>query len=173
LVFSWICRHCGNHSSSDEILQRCGQVLVKTFQHLGAAPSACFAKPNDISIAGKKVAGLTLTDWYGVRSFSGAILIDVDVETMAALLTPSGEKLGKHGIQSLRERVSSLRHCLKSEVTPQAVMTSLINAFAAESQRSFFPDYLSNRELDIAESLKKQKYGNAAWNTPSLTLEAL
>ncbi len=165
LLFSIVCRRRGSLGASpEEVLTGWANVLIEAFERLGMPSGACFARPNDIAIAEKKVAGLTMTDWYGIRSVSGSVLIDADLETMAAVLTPNPEKLGRHGAARIADRVTTLRHCVSPELTPAAVSEALIAVVAAKCGITFRPEPLPARDLETAQTLRKQKYGHPSWN---------
>ena len=75
-----------------------------------AAPS----DRNDIMIGSRKVSGYA---FYHVKNaltgasrgiVHGTMLYDVDRDTMCAVLTPSAEKLASNGVQSVRQRVTSI-----------------------------------------------------------------
>ncbi|NLI74863.1 MAG: lipoate--protein ligase family protein [Candidatus Riflebacteria bacterium] len=172
LLFSIVCRRCGQSGDSPVgVLEAWGGVIVKALQRLGMAREASFAGPNDITLGGKKVAGLTMTDWYGIRSVSGAVLIDADLETMGAVLTPGAEKLGRHGADRIGDRVTTLRQWVKPPLTTSAVADALIATVGAERSISFRHEPLVARDLEAAEMLRKHKYGNPAWNRTEIALE--
>jgi lipoate-protein ligase A len=119
------------------------------------------------------VAGLTLTDWYGIRAFSGALLIDADLETMGAVLTPSAGKLKRHSVGSLAERVTTLRQCGKPTLASEEVMAELVATLAREHKVCLAREPLSTRELEDTRLLQKTKYGHPGWNRTEPLLEAL
>lgn len=165
LVFSCLCRRSeGSFGGQDHLLPFWGTILAKALQRLGVGSDACFVRPNDVSIDGKKVAGLTVTDWYGIRSFSGSLLMDCDLETVSAVLTPSGEKLNRHGVESPAQRIMGLRQVLGPELDQRMVAEALLATLAKASGRSAAPGCLSHRELETANELIREKYGNPRWN---------
>lgn len=173
LVFSIVCRRCGKSGEPpDTTLQHWGEVIARSFQRLGAATEACYVRPNDILIGGRKVAGLTMTDWYGIRSFSGAVLIDIDLETMEAVLTPTSEKRERHGTTRIGERVTSLRRCLNPGLRMVDVMEALVAAVGASVPTAFTREPLTARDLETAAELQKRKFGNPAWNRVEEAQEA-
>ncbi|MFZ2955420.1 MAG: biotin/lipoate A/B protein ligase family protein [Candidatus Ozemobacteraceae bacterium] len=165
LVFSCLCRRCGtSFGNQSELLLFWGRVVVKALQRLGVTSDACFIRPNDVTINGKKVAGLTITDWYGIRAFSGALLIDCDIVSMSAVLTPGLEKLKRHGADDLAGRLASLRQTLHSPLSHKIVAEALLASISSECSKPVIRGNLTNQELELTNELQKEKYGNPRWN---------
>ncbi len=148
----------------DSALAVWGRIIASAFQMMGVSAEACFSGPNDILVGGRKVAGLTLTDWYGVRSFSGAILFDADVAAMEAVLMPSPEKRERHGAKRIAERITTLRKCLERHLEVREVTESLVSAIARERGINFERGKLSAGEREEALVLHRGKYGNRVLN---------
>lgn len=64
---------------------------------------------NDILIEGKKVSGNAFYRKPTGSIVHGTLLYDVDICEMRKAITPPREKMQKHGIQSVRQRVINLR----------------------------------------------------------------
>ena len=79
-----------------EILQEAGLEAVTTAH-------------NDILIDGRKVSGWACFQAPTGTIVHGTLLYDVDIETMMAAITPSSQKLSKHGVASVRQRVVNIR----------------------------------------------------------------
>ncbi len=174
LLFSVVCRRDARSAAGPaEALALWGGLIVKALGRMGVAGEACFARPNDILVGGRKVAGLTLTDWYGIRAFSGALLVDADLETMAAVLRPGPDKLGRHGAASLAERVTTLRRCGKATLTPEEGIAALAATIAQERGVRLEREPLSAWEMEEAVPLRKHKYGHPGWNRTEPALEAV
>ena len=67
---------------------------------------------NDVLAGGRKIAGTAQQISDGRRLFHGCLLYDADLGTLVRLLTPSQEKLRRHGVASVRSRVCNLRALL-------------------------------------------------------------
>ena len=64
---------------------------------------------NDILINGRKVSGWACFKAPTGTIVHGTLLFDVDIEMMMQAITPSTQKLTKHGVASVRQRVVNLR----------------------------------------------------------------
>lgn len=67
---------------------------------------------NDIMIGERKVSGNAIYHLPGKNIAHGTLLYDTDMENMLHAITPSTQKLGKHGVESVRQRI-----CLLKEFT--------------------------------------------------------
>ncbi|MCR4346710.1 MAG: DUF116 domain-containing protein [Sulfuricaulis sp.] len=90
-----------------EWLALLGGGVVKGLQGLGV--NAIFAPPNDIELAGRKLASgfIALSD--SALLFQGSLLLDHDTETMMTALRVPTEKLTPDGVRSARGRFTTLR----------------------------------------------------------------
>lgn len=70
--------------------------------------NAVATEHNDVLVDGRKVSG---NAFYALPQSSivhGTLLLNEDFTAMEKSITPSKEKLGKHGVQSVRQRVGNL-----------------------------------------------------------------
>jgi lipoic acid synthetase/lipoate-protein ligase A len=82
-------------------------MLATALNELGYA--AVTTAHNDVLVSDRKVAG---TACYTVPTGTvvhACMLYDVDLEALQNAITPSVEKLQKHAVQSVRQRVRNLR----------------------------------------------------------------
>ena len=64
---------------------------------------------NDILVDGRKVSGCACFTSPTGTIVHGTLLYDVNLDAMLAALTPSADKLAKHGVASVRQRVANLK----------------------------------------------------------------
>ena len=64
---------------------------------------------NDIMIGEKKVSGNAIYHIPGKNIAHGTLLYDTDMENMLHAITPSTQKLSKHGVESVRQRICFLK----------------------------------------------------------------
>lgn len=64
---------------------------------------------NDIMIGEKKVSGNAIYHLPGKNIAHGTLLYDTDMEHMLKAITPSKQKLSKHGVESVRQRICLLK----------------------------------------------------------------
>lgn len=81
--------------------------LVSALQSLGIA--AVSTTHNDVMVGDRKVAGSAAMRYLDCTIVHSTLLYDVDLEMLVAAITPSVEKLAKHGVSSVRQRVLNLR----------------------------------------------------------------
>ena len=64
---------------------------------------------NDVLVDGKKVSGTACYTTPTGTIVHGTMLYDVNIEAMTKATTPTQEKLNKHGVASVRQRVTNLK----------------------------------------------------------------
>ena len=109
---------------------------------------------NDILVGGRKVSGNACHALPNATIVHGTMLVDLDFSVLEKATTPSEEKLGKHGVESVRQRVVNLK--------------SLGLALTPTELRRYFEDRFCDGELKLtAEDIEKiTKFEN--YNKPDL-----
>ena len=88
---------------------------------------------NDILVDGRKVSGCACFTSPTGTIVHGTMLYDVNLEAMLQAITPSTDKLAKHGVASVRQRVVNLKE--------------LTTAFESiHALRAHIEEYIRNRE---------------------------
>ena len=64
---------------------------------------------NDVLIDGRKVSGNAFYHLPGVSIVHGTMLFDTDMQHMLSAITPPRQKLDKHGVESVRQRITLLK----------------------------------------------------------------
>ena len=93
---------------------------------------ASFRPRNDIEVGGRKIAGTGGVTEGAAFLFQGTLLVDLDVHTMLHALRVPMEKLNAHEIDSLRERVTTLRAELGYTPEASTIKEAVARAFAAD-----------------------------------------
>lgn len=70
---------------------------------------------NDIMVNGSKVSGNACFSLSTGTIVHGTMLYDVDFNMLQSAITPSREKLAKHGVESVRQRVCNLKEMSESD----------------------------------------------------------
>ncbi len=111
--------------------ERLSLPIINMLKKLGI--DAKFRGRNDIEVSGRKISGTGGAEYNNAFLFQGTLLIDFDVDNMLRALRIPIEKLKKHEIDSLKERVT----CLAWELgyTPD---TAIIKRMIKESFQEFF-----------------------------------
>ena len=87
---------------------------------------------NDVLVDGRKVSGNAfhmLPDWSIVH---GTLLYSTDFDALEAAIRPPVEKLERHGVASVRQRVTNLSECLDPSVIScvEQLEDYLVSSFA-------------------------------------------
>ncbi|MEY2343063.1 biotin/lipoate A/B protein ligase family protein [Acidithiobacillus sp. IBUN Pt1247-S3] len=109
---------------------------------------AQFRPRNDIEVDGRKISGTGGIIDGNVVLFQGTVLIDLDIPRMLRILRVPAEKLDSHAIQSVAERVTSLRALAGRLPDKQEVKTALLDGF-----RQYFSWDL--QETDVPASVEQ------------------
>ena len=81
---------------------------------------------NDIMVDAHKVSGNACYSLPTGTIVHGTLLVDVNFERLQEAITPSVEKLSKHGVKSVRQRVRNI-----SEILPSAQIDVIANELSA------------------------------------------
>ena len=92
---------------SQEVFDEFLAMLSGAFRQLGY--DAVTTEHNDILVNGRKVSGTACYTTPTGTIVHASILYDVNLEALEQAITPTAEKLAKHAVQSVRQRVANLR----------------------------------------------------------------
>lgn len=109
---------------------------------------------NDIMVDGYKVSGNACYALPTGTIVHGTLLVNVNFEMLQKAITPSVEKLAKHGVQSVRQRVVNLASMLPPAVYinlhTESVSTNLINALCMRARM------LTSEEIEAIDKIEKE-----------------
>ena len=103
VMVSYVSPSTHNQEVFDEFLA----MLSGAFRQLGY--DAVTTEHNDILVGGRKVSGTACYTAPTGTVVHASILYDVNLEALEQAITPTAEKLAKHAVQSVRQRVANLR----------------------------------------------------------------
>ena len=83
------------------------QMVCGMLRELGL--EATSTEHNDVLIDGKKVSGNAFYHLPGWSIVHGTMLFDTDMQHMLSAITPPTQKLSKHGVESVRQRITLLK----------------------------------------------------------------
>lgn len=83
------------------------QMVCSMLRELGL--EATSTENNDILIGGRKVSGNAFYHLPGRSIVHGTMLFDTDMQHMLQAITPPTQKLNKHGVESVRQRITLLK----------------------------------------------------------------
>jgi lipoate-protein ligase A len=156
-------------SRDDPLFRGSPQALVESLSAIlcGALKDefgveAAFRPRNDIEVRGRKISGTGGTAEGNAFLFQGTLLVDLDIWTMLRALRVPMEKLKAHEIDSLMERVTTLRaelgHAPAAETIKGAISRALAAALSVECVRSGLTSWEEER---LARFLPE--FQSAAW----------
>jgi lipoate-protein ligase A len=124
---------------------------------------AAYRPRNDVEVAGRKVCGTG--GYFDGRSlvFQGTVLIDLDVAFLTRALRLPAHKLGKRGLATLAERVTSLSTLLGEAPSPLAVATAVAGAIAGVIGADPVWDDLTPEERGLAAMIHDSEIGTDAF----------
>lgn len=136
------------------------EVCGKIIDALGMLGIEAEFKPiNDITVAGKKISGSAMTKRKGAVMVHGTLLHTIDVEKMFTFLKVGRTKISDKGIQSVKERVTSITH--HKDVSRGEVYDALARAFT--EGKEFYTGQWSEGEILRAKQLIQERYINPEW----------
>jgi lipoate---protein ligase len=117
---------------------------------------------NDVSVNGKKVLGSAATIKADTILFHAAILVNVNLNTLATVLKVPGIKLKDKGVKTVLERVSNIRDLSGKEISH--VKEALLVGYSKELNFEYEIGTFTERENHLIKKLHKEKYLKHEWN---------
>jgi len=144
-------------------------LVVKALQRVGV--KAEINGRNDMTIGGKKFSGNAQYLRQGRVMHHGTILFDSNASVLAKALQVDEAKIQAKGVKSVRSRVTNVRPCLPVDMTLQQFRQILLNTILEEEPGEEY--VLTEKDLEIVETLKRERYDTWEWNyghSPACTL---
>jgi len=144
-------------------------LVVKALQRVGV--KAEINGRNDMTIDGKKFSGNAQYLRQGRVMHHGTILFDSNASVLAKALQVDEAKIQAKGVKSVRSRVTNVRPCLPVDMTLQQFRQILLNTILEEEPGEEY--VLTEKDLEIVETLKRERYDTWEWNyghSPACTL---
>lgn len=127
---------CSDHVKTT--FQEYMHMVCSVLRELGL--EATSTENNDILIGGRKVSGNAFYHLPGRSIVHGTMLFDTDMQHMLQAITPPTQKLNKHGVESVRQRITLLKEHTNLSI---------------EQFKQFAVRKLCNKELQLtAEDIK-------------------
>ncbi len=127
---------------SEQVFQRYLDIISDALRQLGFP--AVKSEHNDILIDGHKVSGNACYALPTGTIVHGTLLYNVDFSALQQAITPSKEKLAKHGVHSVRQRVGNLVD-LQGMIPDFEQHTNAVAMQSIENIAKYFGDTLCNR----------------------------
>lgn len=94
---------------------------------------AARSERNDVLVAGMKVSGNAFHQLPDRSIVHGTLLFSTDFDALEQAIRPPVEKLERHGIRSVRQRVANLSDFLSPDWTVERLMKYLVEYFTDET----------------------------------------
>ena len=139
-----------------DIFERYLESLVDCLKSLGT--NASKSGRNDVMVGDRKVSGNAFQMLPDRSIVHGTMLYDTDFDALETAIRPPVEKLERHGVASVRQRVMNLNECLE----PSRIAS-------IEALEKYFIDYFTDGEVvlsaeDVAEIEEMEKsYERFSW----------
>jgi len=132
----------------------------------GVQSAACFDAPSsyEITVGGKKLVGSAQVRKKKVVLQHGSLPLEGDITRIFDFLKAPSEERREELRQELRARATSLELALGYSVSFEEVARHLAIGFAQALNLRLIPGRLSQRELALAEKLRREKYAAREWN---------
>lgn len=102
IMFSYICRR----SDVNDVFDRYLASFAALLQELGLPAER--SGRNDILVGGRKISGNAFQMLPDRCIVHGTLLYSTDIEALGHALLPPADKLARHGVESVRQRVGNL-----------------------------------------------------------------
>jgi lipoate-protein ligase A len=144
------------------LLGRYAEGIVAGLAELGI--DATFAGKNDLSVAGRKIAGLGLyLDPAGGLLFHASVLADLDIPFMLEVLNIPVAKLGDKAVAAVEERITTVTRETGRIVDGADIRDVMALGFSKALGIELSPGVATDAEEARAAVLEAERYGNEAW----------
>jgi lipoate-protein ligase A len=157
------------YARARELMGHFAAGLLHGFRQLGL--EAGFRHKNDIEVNGKKLVGLGIyRATGGGLLFHASVLVDLDIALMLRVLKTPFEKIADKAIETVAERITTIRRECKSSIGVDEVRAVVANGFATVFDVHLVPATFTDEELTAIAELETQKYRREAWiyQTPAV-----
>jgi len=128
----------------------------------GQKSAVCFNDPSwyEILVNKKKIIGSAQKRVNGKLLQHGAVLIDIDIEKYCGLFNNYNGEL----IKKVKDRMTSINNELNKQISYNEVKEAMKKGFEEELKIDFVGDKLTEKEIELAKKLERNKYSTDKWN---------
>jgi lipoate-protein ligase A len=141
-------------AGEDLSFQRFAAPVLRVLNELGVP--AVFGGRNDLTVHGRKCAGVARCVKNGRVLCHGSLLFDTDLGEMAKSAAPDASKIVTKGVRSLRARVVNLSEFLP-DMDALSFKKRLLSGILRESGEIYA---LTDGEIALAQAFAKEKFDN-------------
>lgn len=140
--------YVSDRGSVSEVFDRYMTALADALRRLGVPAEK--SGRNDVLVEGRKVSGNAFHQLPDRSIVHGTLLYSTDLEALTEAIKPPVEKLQRHGVESVRQRVMNLSEYVQSMAEPAAELMS------PETLESYLVSFFTDGEILLTEEdLKK------------------
>ncbi len=143
LMVSYIARSTHSEQVFQDYLDRMSDFL----RHLGY--NAVKSTHNDIMIGPHKVSGNACFALHTATIVHGTLLYNVDYSVLQQAITPSEEKLAKHGVESVRQRVINIKDIANTTIESTTALAQAVQQYWCDNE--VFLSMEDIRQIDAIE----------------------
>ncbi|NNC36438.1 MAG: lipoate--protein ligase family protein [Hyphomonadaceae bacterium] len=144
-------------SSLTEITEKICNAVAAGLSTLGI--DAQFRPRNDIEVNGQKISGTGGFFDGNTLIFQGTVLVDLDPETMMAVLNVPAHKMEKRDLASAAQRVTSLKSLLGRTPSKGEIQSAMLNGFRDVLDFEFDDGISSDYEEGLAKQYHDEEIG--------------
>lgn len=133
--------------SMEKLYKKISAGAISALQKLGIR--ANYRPRNDIEVSGRKISGTGGASDGRAILFQGTLLVKDCADDMLKALRVPAEKLGRHGLESVRERVVFLEELLSPLPEYKVIKQAFISGFADVFQAEMVVSEPSESEVNI------------------------
>lgn len=141
-----------------EVFDNYMTALTEALRALGVPASK--SGRNDVMLDGRKISGNAFHQLPDRSIVHGTLLYSTDIEALTDAIRPPVEKLQRHGVESVRQRVLNLSEYV-------AMMTEPADALKSpEALEEYLVGYFTDSEICLTEDdLRAIESGEATWRS--------
>lgn len=136
--------YVSSRGSVAEVFDRYMTALADALRALGVPAEK--SGRNDILVEGRKVSGNAFHQLPDRSIVHGTLLYSTDLEALTEAIRPPVEKLQRHGVESVRQRVMNLSEYVSQMTDPADELKS------PESLERYLIEYFTDGEVVLTES---------------------
>ena len=141
-----------------ESYQKICTAVIQGLSYLGI--KADYKPVNDIVVGGSKISGSAQLRRGGIVMHHGTLMIDTDLDTLAAVLKPTRSKRSDSLVS---KRVTCLRDVLGKAPDMRDVKNAIIKGISEAFEITLNPQSLTPFEMRNIEHLIEEKYAAQEW----------
>lgn len=137
------------------------KAVIKGLAKIGI--TAEYKPINDLVVNNKKISGCAQTRKKKIILQHGTVILNLDINKMFRVLKVSKVKISDKQIADVKQRVTSIKDELKTEISTYEVINALTFGFEETFSMNFNPSTLSPQENRLKNKFKKEIFTKHEW----------